>query len=79
LAASYKQHINWKEVKEPTGKLRNRQLLSRGDQQPEQEWSQIRSLAFFLGAGVDPESSFCQKTGAGSGAGVKFKFHCMFF
>jgi len=42
----------------------------RGDQQPEQEWSRSRSLAFFVGAGVDSESQFFGKTG--SGARVQF-------
>jgi len=32
--------------------------LTRGDQQPEQEWN--RSFAFFYETGVDPESSFCR-------------------
>jgi len=44
----------------------------RGDQQPEQEWSWIRSLAFIVEAGVDSESRFFRKTGAGSGAGGQF-------
>jgi len=35
-------------------------LKREGDQQLEQERS--RSLAFVFGAGLDPESRFCQKT-----------------
>jgi len=31
-------------------------IQDRGDQQPEQEWSRIRNLAFFVGDGVDSES-----------------------
>jgi len=42
-------------------------LCSRGDQQPEKEWSRSRNLVFFVGTGVDSESQFFRKTGAGAG------------
>jgi len=42
-------------------------LYGKSDQQPEQEWSRIRSLTFFVGAGMEPEPRFCQNTVAGVG------------